>query len=129
MKRLPTIFALVIAGTGLAACQGDGGGQRFSMLSGGRAPSPAATPMEGRWASTDGIFVASFNNGNFTSIDAKTDAVLAEGSYTVSGQQVQMNWLSTGTGERRSATCSFSGGRSQVSCVQPSGGSFTLRRT
>ncbi len=121
-KKLPIVFAMLVAASGLAACQS---GTRMAMAPG--TAMPASTPMDGRWASTDGIFIASFQGGEFTSVDAKTDAVLARGTYQVSRGQVEMNWLSTSSNERRSATCGFSG-RNQVTCTQASGATFQLTR-
>lgn len=127
MRRLSTAIAIMVAAAGVAACQG---GERVAMLPGraiAPAPQPAPSPMDGRWASTDGIFVATFRGGEFTSVDAKTNAVLAQGRYNVAGDQVRMNWLSTTANEERSATCAFSGG-ARVTCTQANGASFELRR-
>ncbi|ESR25909.1 hypothetical protein [Lutibaculum baratangense] len=126
-KQISTLAALVTLATGLAACQG--GGQEMAMAP-GRAPAaaPAPSPMDGRWASADGIFVANFRGGSFQSVDAQTGAVLANGSYTMSGGRAQLDWLSTSSNERRSATCSFQG-QARLSCTQSSGASFELQRT
>lgn len=99
----------------LAACQ---------MLQ----PAARGTRMDGRWASSDGIFVATFNGGSFTSVDARTSAVLAQGSYSVAGDQVSMQWLSLTSKQQRSATCTFAGAAT-VRCDQTGGGSFELTRS
>ena len=104
--------AAIIALAGLAACQ--------------TAPTRTSA-MNGNWASADGIFVANFSEGRFTSQDPKTGKVLAEGAYTTEGDRVQMNWQSTATKQQRSATCSFTGANS-VTCDQPGAGPFTLTR-
>lgn len=83
--------------------------------------------MDGQWASSDGIFVATFNNNSFTSVDARTNAVLAQGSYSVQNSQVNMQWISASTNQQRAAVCTFSGPDS-VSCNQPGATPFQLNR-
>jgi hypothetical protein len=83
--------------------------------------------MDGTWASADGVFVASFQGGNFTSRFTRTNEVLAQGSYTVSGDQVSMRWLSVATQQERSADCTMSGANN-VHCEQAGGGGFDLVR-
>jgi hypothetical protein len=114
MHRPSTIAAAASAALLLAACQA------FQ-------PAPRGTAMDGNWASTDGIFVASFQGGQFTSRFTKTNEVLAQGTYSVAGDQVSMQWLSVATQQQRSATCSFAGG-GLVRCNQAGGGSFDLQR-
>jgi hypothetical protein len=91
-------------------------------------PASAPTAMDGSWAATDGVFVANFQGGSFTSRFTKTNEILAQGSYQVSGDRVTMNWLSVATQEQRSATCRMTGANS-VRCEQGGGGGFDLRRT
>jgi hypothetical protein len=91
-------------------------------------PAARTTRMDGRWASSDGIFVATFKGGSFTSLDARTSAVLAQGTYSVAGDQVSMQWLSLTSKQQRSATCSFAGAAT-IRCDQAGGGNFELRRT
>ena len=83
--------------------------------------------MEGSWASSDGIFVAGFSGGQFTSRARQNNAVLAQGTYSVRGDVVQMDWVSVSTQQQRSATCSFIGPR-RVLCQQPGATSFELTR-
>jgi hypothetical protein len=83
--------------------------------------------MEGQWASSDGIFVATFTNGTFTSVDARTNAVLAQGNYSVQNGQVNMNWISASTNQQRSAICGFVSPTS-VTCDQPGATPFQLNR-
>jgi hypothetical protein len=115
MIRPSIPIAAGLAGLLLAACQA------FQ-------PAPRGTAMDGQWASTDGIFVASFDGGQFTSRFTKTNEVLAQGTYSVAGDQVSMQWLSVATQQQRSASCSFAG-EGLVRCNQAGGGSFDLRRT
>jgi hypothetical protein len=114
MIRTSARAAAALTGLVLAACQA------FQ-------PAPRGTAMDGQWASTDGIFVASFQGGQFTSRFTKTNEVLAQGTYSVTGDQVSMQWLSVATQQQRSASCSFAG-EGLVRCNQAGGGSFDLRR-
>jgi hypothetical protein len=91
-------------------------------------PQPAPTAMDGRWAATDGVFVASFQGGAFTSRFTKTNEILAQGSYRVAGDTVTMEWLSVATQEQRSATCRINDAN-RVRCEQGGGGGFDLQRT
>jgi hypothetical protein len=115
MIRPVTRFAAVFSAILLAGC-----------LSTEQAPS--GTAMDGSWASSDGVFRASFGGGNFTSRFTKTNEVLAQGTYTVTGGQVAMQWLSVATQQQRSANCAFTGSN-VVRCDQAGGGGFELRRT
>lgn len=121
MIRRSVTGALALSALLLAACQT--GPTQIGMRNAVRA----ATPMDGSWASTDGVFVASFQGGNFTSRFTRTNEVLAQGSYNVSGDQVTMRWLSVATQQERSATCTMSGADS-VHCEQAGGGGFELTR-
>jgi len=123
------IVALALAAL-LGACQTDPV-QMTRGPSGGSGLPPAivpATPMDGEWAATDGVFVASFRGGAFTSRFTKTNEVLAQGTYSVAGQQVTMQWLSVATQQQRSATCTMTGVDS-VRCEQAGGGGFELQRS
>jgi hypothetical protein len=84
--------------------------------------------MDGTWASTDGVFIASFQHGKFVSRFTKTNEILAQGTYTVSGNSVSMQWLSVQAQQQRSANCSMTDA-STVSCDQAGGGAFDLQRT
>ena len=93
----------------------------------GPAMMPVTTPMDGVWASTDGVFVATFGRGSFTSRFTATNEVLAQGTYSVAGSTVTMQWISVATQQRRSANCMIGAGES-VTCNQDGGGHFELRR-
>ena len=112
MKR--TYAAAFISLLGLAACQSTSGGG--GMMS-----------MAGNWASADGIFVASFNGGHFTSRDAKTSKILAEGRYSEAAGGVQMDWTSSTTAQQHTASCRFSS-QDQVTCSQVGASPFVLTR-
>lgn len=86
------------------------------------------TAMDGRWASSDGVFIATFERGNFTSRFIQTNEVLAQGTYTVAGDSVSLRWLSVQAQQQRSAACTFISADT-VSCQQQGGGSFNLTRS
>ncbi len=87
----------------------------------------AATPMDGGWASTDGVFIASFEHGNFTSRFTSTNEILAQGTYSVAGTTVSMQWESVATHQQRAAACTLMSA-DVVACNQQGGGKFELRR-
>jgi hypothetical protein len=116
MHRASIKGGIALVGLILAACQSY------------QLPAPRATAMDGTWASTDGVFVASFQNGRFTSRFTQTNEILAQGTYTVSGNSVSMQWISVQAQAQRSANCSINSPTS-VSCSQPGGGAFDLQRT
>lgn len=90
------------------------------------APVPT-TPMDGMWSSTDGVFVANFDRGSFTSRFTATNEILAQGNYSVAGNTVTMQWISVATQQRRSATCTINT-LDNVTCNQDGGGRFELAR-
>ena len=129
MTRAPAAVALAL-GTALAGCQTEGRNdlRGFSAPSFFSRPAPvASSPLDGQWASTDGIFVASFASGRFVSRFTKTGEILAEGGYTLAGSDVRMDWFSVQAQQQRSANCRIAG-PSTVNCSQTGGGSFTLVR-
>ncbi len=86
------------------------------------------TAMDGIWASTDGVFIATFEHGSFTSRFVKTNEILAKGSYSVSGANVTLAWISAQAQAQRSASCTFTAADA-VTCNQAGGGSFDMKRT
>jgi hypothetical protein len=117
-----TRFALLLGALSVGACQ------TGYYQSSAPPPMPtASTPMDGVWASTDGVFVATFQQGSFTSRFTATNEILAQGRYTVAGNTVVMQWISVATQQQRSANCTIGSGES-VTCNQQGGGHFELRR-
>ncbi len=108
MRRLLATMA-ALAAIAVAGCQTAGGG------------------VDGRWASDDGVFVATFSDGSFTSRLTSTNEVVAKGSYMSSADGLQLTWLSIVTNEQRSAVCRFVSGN-QLAC-QPRGAQpFSMSR-
>ena len=91
------------------------------------APVAAATAVDGTWTSNDGVFVATFQAGAFTSRFTQTNEVLAQGTYSVSGDIVNLQWISVATQQQRSAICAHSA-PDMLTCNQSGGGSFDLKR-
>jgi hypothetical protein len=94
----------------------------------GPAAVPGATAMDGTWSSNDGVFIATFEAGTFTSRFTQTNEILAQGSYTVAGEVVNLQWISVATQQQRSAICAISA-PDTLTCNQSGGGSFDLKRT
>ena len=116
MIRTTTKGGLALAVILLAACQTN-------------QPAPRVmSAMDGNWASTDGVFVATFQGGRFTSRFTQTNEVLAQGTYSVTGGNVSMQWVSVQAQQQRAANCAFTGTDS-VACTQTGGGSFQLNRS
>lgn len=92
------------------------------------AQQPPRTPMDGRWASTDGVFIAEFQGGRFTSRFTQTNEILAQGTYAVAGNTVNLHWLSVQAQAERAASCTFTSA-STVQCQQQGGGTFELQRS
>jgi hypothetical protein len=107
--------AALLAAVVLSACQS-------------QQVQPVRTPMDGRWASTDGVFIAEFQGGSFTSRFTQTNEILAQGTYAVNGGTVSLRWLSVQAQAQRSATCTFTSA-SLVHCQQDGGGAFELQRS
>jgi hypothetical protein len=105
------------------------GGCQTGFYGSSTSPPTAAAPsaMDGTWASTDGVFIANFEGGRFTSHFTKTNEILAQGTYGVAGSTVTLNWISVKTKQQRAATCTFSAADT-VACDQQGGGKFQLRR-
>jgi hypothetical protein len=114
--------ALVLAGLAVGGCQS------FDMGGGPPPPQAVATAMDGNWASTDGVFVASFERGGFVSRFTATNEMLAKGTYTVAGTNVTMDWISVKTRQQRAAACTIMSA-DVVACNQQGGGKFELRRS
>lgn len=84
-------------------------------------------PLSGRWAADDGVFVATFSGGAFTSRLTTTEEVVAEGSYRPTASGVDLSWLSIATNQQRSAVCTFIAAN-RLSC-QPAGAQpFTMTK-
>lgn len=107
--RWISIFAILV----LAGCQS-------GRLGGG--------PLEGNWASDDGVFVATFSGGAFSSrLTGTGETVVADGRYTRSSGGFQLRWVSIVANEARSADCTFTAAN-RVRCNPSAGQPFTMTR-
>jgi hypothetical protein len=113
-----SVFAGVIVSlAALAACQSTGPG----------GPGVAPSGVEGEWMSSDGVAVSRFSGGVFSTSAVDTGNKLAEGSYLVSANTVQI----TGTSVIRQSPISFNcllASPRQMNCTSSAGQQFTLVR-
>jgi hypothetical protein len=112
------VFAGVIVSlTALAACQSAGPG----------GPGAAPSGVDGEWMSSDGVAVSRFAGGVFTTTAVDTGNKLAEGSYIVSANTVQIS----GTSVIRQSPIQFNcllASPQQLNCTSSAGQQFTLVR-
>lgn len=84
--------------------------------------------VEGRWASDDGVFVATFDNGAFTSrLTGTGEVVVADGRYQRQDGGLVLEWTSIAANEQRAARCRFLASN-QLACIPTVGGRFTMTR-
>lgn len=117
MKPVPAICAFFLA-AGLAACQS------------ASQPNRLGRGLDGTWASDDGVFVATFDAGRFTSRLNSTGEIVADGRYVDLGDGggAQLTWFSVVSQEQRTAVCTFlAPGR--VQCEPNAGNAFTMTKT
>ncbi|KQT85814.1 hypothetical protein [Aurantimonas sp. Leaf443] len=118
MRRL-AILLLPIA---LAACQT---GSQIAQV---QPAAPAG--VEGRWASTAGpvAYNATFRNGQFQSVESKTSALLASGTYSqIAPGQITITYTSETTRQRVAANCNQVQ-PARLSCSSSNGSTFDLVR-
>lgn len=111
------ISAVAIMGFGfLAACN--------------NAKDLAGPPvLNGSWASSDGVYVAEFLNGQFRAVANDTGNVISEGSYiALAENRIKLNWVGKITGKSNEAEC-LKPEDNQLDCVDLSGNKFSLRRS
>ena len=113
-----SVFAGVVVSLGaLAACQSAGTG----------GPGTAPSGVEGSWMSSDGVAVSRFSGGVFTTTATDTGNKLAEGSYIVAGNTVQITGSSVIRQSPISFNCLLASPR-QLNCTSSAGQNFTLVR-
>ncbi|MEM8649546.1 MAG: hypothetical protein AAGF54_03355 [Pseudomonadota bacterium] len=85
--------------------------------------------LNGNWASSDGVYVAEFNNGSFRAVANDTGAVISEGRYiALAENKVQIKWNGLVSGTTNEAEC-IKPEANQMDCVDQNGNRFTLRRS
>jgi hypothetical protein len=113
-----SVFAGVIVSlAALAGCQSAG--------SGGSGAAPSG--VEGEWMSSDGVAVSRFSGGAFSTSALDTGNKLAEGSYIVSANTVQISGTSVIRQSPISFNCLLASPR-QMNCTSSAGQQFTLVR-
>ncbi|SKA12251.1 hypothetical protein [Consotaella salsifontis] len=121
MRRILTASLLLPVLVAVAGCETTVVQQRAVV-----APRPQG--VEGRWAATAGPvpYTANFAGGRFSSVEDRTGAVLAEGTYSVAGPgQVRIDY-NRPNGEKLAANCNQSGDR--MACASSTGATFDLVR-
>ncbi|MEM7069569.1 MAG: hypothetical protein AAF478_11880 [Pseudomonadota bacterium] len=84
--------------------------------------------LNGKWASSDGIYTAEFLNGSFRAIANDSGAVISEGEYiALSETQIQLKWNGLVSGRSNQADC-IKQEDHQLNCVDLNGNKFSLRR-
>ncbi|WP_157961994.1 hypothetical protein [Acuticoccus kandeliae] len=108
MRAILTTCLVVV---GLTGCQ----------MSGGQG-------VEGNWASDDGVFIATFQNGAFSSrLTGTGETVVADGRYGRNSGGLQLEWTSIAANERRAADCRFLTPQ-KLSCTPTVGQTFTMTK-
>ena len=93
LKKVGTAVLLGTLVLGLAACSQRG--------------KPAGPPIaNGTWASTDGVYTATFANGSFRATANDTGETLSQGRYIVkSKDQLRIEWQGNVSRTENSAEC------------------------
>jgi hypothetical protein len=98
------------------------------VLAGCQSLGTGGDSVDGNWASDDGVFVATFRGGAFSSrLTSTGETVVADGRYTRGGDGLTLAWTSIAANERRSAACRFVTTR-QLACTPSVGQTFTMSR-
>ncbi len=88
----------------------------------------SSSPIDGNWGSDDGVFIATFQNGAFTSrLTGTGETVVADGRYARTPDGIRLSWTSIAANEARAANCTLTSSR-QLSCAPSVGQPFTMTR-
>ncbi|RIY00905.1 hypothetical protein D3218_10910 [Aureimonas flava] len=123
MRSLSTVLPLAAALLALSACQSMAPPPQM-------AAAPRATGLEGEWSSVGGpvAYTATFAGGRFTSREAATGAVLAEGNYTKMGaSQASIIYRSRSRNQQMSVNCNQMAA-DRLACVDANGSRFEFSR-
>lgn len=109
MRTLALTIAMAVS---LAGCVSGGSGSN----------------IDGNWGSDDGVFVATFQNGAFTSrLTGTGETVVADGRYSRTPNGVSLSWTSIAANEQRAASCTLVAPQ-RLSCTPTVGQPFTMTR-
>jgi hypothetical protein len=85
--------------------------------------------LNGSWASSDGVYVAEFLNGNFQAVANDTGGVISRGEYVaVASDQVRLRWVGLVSGQANQAECTRAE-PNRMDCVDANGNRFSLSRS
>lgn len=118
--KLAKVGTVIMVGAiALTACQSKEA--KIDPLAGGGG-------LTGKWVSTDNVFTAQLDNGNFFSTANDTGEVLSEGTYVViSATEIKMNWRGKLSQQENSANCQRDG-VGVLNCTDIAGKGFSLRK-
>jgi len=109
----------VLVAMALSACQTKDA--KIDPLAGGGG-------LTGKWVSSDNVFSAQLDNGNFYSTANDTGEILSEGKYiVVSASEIKLEWRGRLSGLDNSARCQRQG-TDLMTCTDQAGKSFTLQK-
>jgi hypothetical protein len=123
MRPLSRALPLLAAALALSACQTAAPPPQVAV-------APRATGLEGQWSSIGGpvAYTATFASGRFTSREAATGAVLAEGNYTKTGaSQASIIYTSRSRNQQMSVNCNQMSA-DRLACVNADGSRFEFSR-
>ena len=123
MKRTIRTLVLLAAAAPLASCQISGPGPGVN----GPITSQPVGPS-GNWIGTDGVAISTFGGGTMVSTASDTGAKLAEGTYMVNGNLVELTMTSVARGTTTRINCLMVS-QNQMNCTASTGGQFSLVRT
>ena len=117
MRYIKTLLLLVSLSILLSACSNKA--DPIDPLAGGGG-------LSGEWVSSDNVFTATFNNGNFLAIANDTGGKISEGNYFVtSAAEIQLNWRGVVSGTNNSAICKRPDAQI-LNCTDTQGKTFRL---
>ncbi|MET0598856.1 MAG: hypothetical protein ABWZ57_13445 [Mesorhizobium sp.] len=119
-RKLLKAGGIAILAASISGCMSSGGG-------GGGGSQSAARGIEGDWDSGDGIAVSSFAGGIFTTKAKDTGNKLADGSYRINGDLIEITVISLIRNTTSSVNCKQVD-QNQLNCTSSTGSTFVLRR-
>lgn len=123
MRPFTCALPVLAAALALSACETMAPPAQMAV-----APRPAG--LEGQWSSVGGpvAYTATFAGGRFTSKEAATGAVLAEGNYTKTSQaQATIIYTSRSRNQQVSVNCAQMSA-DRLACVNADGSRFEFSR-
>ncbi|WP_442582316.1 hypothetical protein ACSBOB_10370 [Mesorhizobium sp. ASY16-5R] len=116
-RRLGYAAAIAILAAGISGC-----------VSGGPSgPAATAAGVEGDWLSSDGVAVSRLSGGVFTTNALDTGNKLADGSYKVNGNTVEITVVSLIRKTTTNVNCALVA-PTQLNCTSSAGQQFVLTR-